>query len=193
MAFFTEILSGVRALFTWWFAVAPWERAVRVKWGKHSVLLGPGVHMRVPIRDRVYRQSVRLRSTETIGQNLTTADGNILTVSFVVEWSISDLLRVFRTITQPERTLVARVKALVAEHVARCPLAEATPLAIADGVTERMKQLDWGLGDLRVRVTEFISAARTYRLIQGGHSFTEMDYDTRWSDDMFTATARSLK
>lgn len=193
MAFFTEILSGVRALFTWWFAVAPWEQAVRVKWGKHSVLLGPGVHVRVPIRDRIYRQSMRLRSTETIGQNITTADGKILTISFVVEWAIDDLRRVLSTIIQPEKTLATRVKALMAEHVAQCSLADADPLALADAVTKQVNQLGWGLRELRVRVTEFISAAKTYRLLQGGNGFTELDFNTRWDDDMFAANARSLR
>ena len=193
MAFFTEILSSLRALFTWWFAVAPWERAVRLKWGKYEELLGPGIHMRVPIRDRIYRQSVRLRSTETIGQNLTTRDGKIVTLAFVIEWAIGDLLKIFTTITQPEKTVATRVKAVMADEVANRAVTDIDPLDLAKVVTDRMKELDWGLKDVQVRITEFIIAARTYRLIQGGHGFTELDFNVRWDDDMFTATARSMR
>ena len=193
MSFFTELLSGLRDIFTWWFAVTPWERAIRVKWGKHDELLGPGIHIRVPIRDRIYRQSVRLRSTESLGQNLTTQDGKILTIAFVVEWAISDLLLVFRKITQPEKTLVTRVKALVAEYVAGNPLADIQPLTLAAAVTQHVQALEWGLGSVQIRITEFIVTVRTYRLIQGGHGYTELDHNIRWDDDMFTANARSMR
>ena len=190
MAFFTEILGGLRAAFTWYFAVAPWERAVRVQWGKHDKLLGPGMHVRVPLRDRIYRQSVRLRSTEVLGQNITAADGRIVTLSFVVEWAIGDLLQVFRSVAHPERTLATRVKALVAEHIAARALDCITPLQLSNDITEQIRELGWGLCDVRVRITEFINAARTYRLLQGGHGYTEIDHDTKWSDDMFAAAKR---
>ena len=184
MSFFTELLDGLRAIFTWYFAVSPWERAIRVKWGKHDELLGPGLHLRVPIRDRIYRHSIRLRSTESLGQNLTTADHHILTIAFVIEWSIEDLLKIFTTITQPERTLITRVKALVADYVASNDLADIKPLRLGQEVTTKIPCSSWGLGDVKVSVTEFISTARTYRLIQGGHSFAELDHNVRWDVDL---------
>lgn len=193
MSFFTELLAGLRSLFTWYFAVAPWERAVRVRWGKHDELLQPGLHWRIPLRDRVYRQSVRLRSTETHGQNVTTKDGQLVTISCVVEWAIGDLLQVFRTITQPERTLATRVKALVAAHVNATPSNQLSPGQVSEAITTQFRAMDWGLTNVSVKVTEFVSIARTYRLIQGGHGYIELDHDMRWQDDMFTATARNLK
>ncbi|KKM85725.1 hypothetical protein LCGC14_1286190 [marine sediment metagenome] len=190
MAFFTEILGGLRALFTWYFAVAPWERAVRVKWGKHDQLLGPGLHWRVPVRDRVYRHSVRLRSTEVVGQNITTADGKVVTLAFVVEWGIGDLLQVFRSVAHPERTLATRVKALIAERIASRALEDVAPLKLSEDITAEIRGLNWGLCDVRVRITEFINAAKTYRLLQGGNGYTEIDHETNWNDDMFRANRR---
>ncbi len=165
MSFFTELVNGLRATFTWYFVVSPWERAIRVKWGKYDELLGPGCHLRVPVRDRVYRQSIRLRSTESLGQNLTTADDRVLTISFVVEWAIADLRMVFKSITQPEQTLARRVKALVAEYVTQHPLLEISPLKLGEAVTAEVGKLSWGLDNVRVSVTEFVSTARTYRFI----------------------------
>jgi len=114
-----------------------------------------------------------------------------VTIAFVVEWAIADLLQIFSTITQPERTIATRVKALVAEHVARHELVDIDPVALAEAITASVAKLPWGLSEVRVYITEFVSTAKTYRFIQGGHGYTEIDHQTHWDADLLTATGKN--
>jgi hypothetical protein len=54
-----QIIEALKGLLVWWVTVAPWERALRVRLGKRVTLLGPGVHLRIPVADRVFGDSGR--------------------------------------------------------------------------------------------------------------------------------------
>ena len=59
-----ELFAQLSNVLTWVVVVAPWEQALRIRWGKTATLLKGGVYLRIPFIDRIYRQSVRKRTSE---------------------------------------------------------------------------------------------------------------------------------
>ena len=72
METFTALLKQIGQIFRWWVIVAPWEQGLRVRAGKHVLLLKPGLHVRIPYIDQVFIQSSRLRIVHLAMQTVLT-------------------------------------------------------------------------------------------------------------------------
>jgi regulator of protease activity HflC (stomatin/prohibitin superfamily) len=159
LAFFRSVLTP----FTWWFVVAPWEQAIRVRCGKKSKKYGAGLFFKIPFVDRVYVVSVRLRLISDAGQTVMTLDGKPVSVSVAVQFSVRDVEQMFESVFNPEATIITRVQAAIAAVVSQTKLVDLTYDKISKGAVVSLP-LDWGLADLDVRVTNFASV-RTFRLM----------------------------
>lgn len=157
-------IFGMFRTFQCWITIAPWESALRVRFGRTAVPLGPGVHWRIPFTDRIFVQAVRLRPIFDTGQTVTTKDGKVLTISFVIYYAIGDMLRMYQTVSNPESMLIGRVQGLISRIVTSTHSADLRPKTIEDAVASDLPVDDWGLGDVRLEVTTF-AYVRTYRLI----------------------------
>lgn len=167
-----ELAEWLKNMLTWWVTVAPWEQAIRVRLGKHVRLLGPGVHLRIPVFDRIYRQSVRMRTSSLAAQTLATRDGKALTVSLVVGYRIADLLRLYETLHHAEGTILGVVMSAVGAFVVSRTSAECSPEALAAQVAPLCRLERYGLADISVTVVSF-AYVRTYRMITGeGHAWS---------------------
>ena len=78
---FQEMLKQFGRLFRWWIIVLPWDQAIRVRLGKHTRVLGPGVYWRIPYVDLVFQQSIRQRSARNDMQTLTTRDDRTISLA----------------------------------------------------------------------------------------------------------------
>src|SRR3990167_3994979 len=116
MTWLSQIFGFFR-VFQFWITIAPWEQALRVRFGKTAIPLGPGVHLRIPFTDRIFVQSCRVRPIFDTGQTITTKDGKVLTISVVVTYAITDILKLFQTVSNPEAMLLSEVQGLVAQIV----------------------------------------------------------------------------
>jgi len=147
----------------WWVVIAEWEQGIRVRLGKHSRVLVPGIHFRVPFLDRIYVQNTRLRTCSLTGLSCTTKDGKSLVVSAAYNFCVRDMLKFYNTMSNPE----IRMNAVVSSHIVRKVLE--TKLSDVN-IDMFLEGVDWsefeaaGLSDLSVTVTAF-SMARTYRLV----------------------------
>ena len=59
-----SFMEGVRQFLKalqMWVTIAPWEQGLRVRLGRRVKLLGAGVHLRLPVLDVLYIQTVRTR------------------------------------------------------------------------------------------------------------------------------------
>lgn len=171
MSSLREILAAVRSALTWWITVAPWEQAIRVRLGKRVSLLAAGVHLRIPVADRFYLQSVRSRVATLPAQTLTTQDGKALTVAVTVRYRIADLLKLYETLHHAEGTVANIVLGCVGEFVTGNNLSGCTPEALGREVAARANLAAYGLSDVAVTVMTFASV-RTFRFITGeGHAW----------------------
>jgi SPFH domain/Band 7 family protein len=170
-----QLLALVRNLLTWWVIIAPWEQAVRVRGGGRVALLGAGIHLRVPILDRVFQQSTRRRSSALPPQTLITRDGKPLTVAVMVGYQIDDLLLLYRTVHHAEGTIHAEIMGAIGQFVTSNDARSCAPPALAGAVAKLADLERFGLGAVTVTVTSF-AYVRTYRLITGeGHTWNHGD------------------
>ena len=166
-----QLLDALRNLLTWWVTVAPWEQAIRVRLGKRVSLLGAGVHLRIPIADRFYLQSVRTRVATLPAQTLVTKDGKALTVAVTVRYRIADLLRLYETLHHAEGTIANIVLGAVGEFVVGNDLVGCHPERLSPAVAKAADLSRYGLDDVGVTVQTFASV-RTFRFITGdGHAW----------------------
>lgn len=158
-----RLLAAFKKPLVWWVVIAEWEQGVRVRLGKRSAALAPGIHLRVPFLDRVYVQSVRLRTIEESGITVTTKDGQTVTLSYALSFSIIDILTFYRTMASPEQTLTARAAASLTTIVAQLAADDVQPEPVAQAVSLGDTGAV-GLSPVEVAITG-IAKCRTYRLL----------------------------
>ena len=168
MRWIGQILSSLAQPFKWWIVVAPWEGALRIRLGKVAGELGPGIHFRVPFLDRLYIQSLRLRTISDTGQTMTTQDGKVVTIAIGIEYGIANLLRVYEALANPEAVLMYRVQGIISDHVATTDAQLLSPHTIQEAVTGKLPVSEWGMDRLCLHVTSF-AFVRTYRLLMNDY------------------------
>ncbi len=168
MQWLSQILSSLAQPLKWWVVVAPWEGALRIRLGKVAGELGPGIHFRVPFLDRLYIQSLRLRTISDTGQTMTTRDGKVVTIAIGIEYGIANLLRVYEGLANPEAVLMYRVQGIIADHVNKVDGNLLSPQTIEDAVLENLPIGEWGMDRLRLHVTSF-AFVKTYRLLMNDY------------------------
>lgn len=179
-----ELFHAIGRMFAWFVSVAPWEQALRVRFGRHVRLLGPGFYVRFPFVDRVYRQSVRRRLSIIRPQTVTTKDGKAISLSGSVGYSVSDLRQLYNTLHDASDTIEAEVCAKVSDYVARHTLDECTPSVLEAHVRSTLDLERYGLDAKEFYISNF-AVVRTFRLITGEfHAWSRGDgIDTSAHDD----------
>lgn len=169
-----------------WFTVMPWERAIRVRFGKRVTRLEPGLHFRIPFADETYQQNVRLRVLNLPVQTVTNLLGQTVTLSGVVRWRVSDIGLLYDQLHSPEdwilNTALASLASVVfdAEQVlsqriggdAPAPAAESvriSPMGLSRMASARFQEANPSLMGLEVESISITDMARvrTYRIING--------------------------
>ena len=156
----SRIFQGVKA----WIIVQPWEKCVRVRLGKHTVLFGPGIHMRVPWIDEVFIVNTRLRISSVPAQTVTTADGKTVTVSGLVGFRISEPLVAMLTLQQPDTSCSALALTAISEAIAGNRLELLSPDAVEKFALSVLEKKVFGVAFDFVRVVDF-AVVRTYRIL----------------------------
>lgn len=164
MSTFWQLLAQFGRAFIWWVVVQPWEQGLRIRLGKRVVVLAPGLHMRIPYADAVYKQSVRLRLSAMQFQTLTTKDGHTLTAAATLAYCIRDVRKLYDTIHHAEDTIRNMAAGAIASFVHEHPRAEVTPGTLATAATHALDLEQYGIGCAQVRIVDF-AYVKTYRLI----------------------------
>jgi hypothetical protein len=147
-----------------WVIVNPWERAIRVRLGRWRLLLGPGLHLKLPIADAIFSQSVRRRICSLRTQTLTTDDGKTATLGACLGYEITNLDRLYDTLHHAEDTLENLALAAFAREVRGRRADACDAAAIEAAVQARLDFARFGVGAVEVYLTDF-AFVRTYRLI----------------------------
>lgn len=178
-----ELITRLTRILVWWAVVNPWERALRVRLGKHVVKLGPGVHLKIPFVDAVFKQSVRRRLANLPLQTLTTRDGKTLSLSGVVGYAVADLDQLYATLQHAEDTIINLALAAIADFVHTHDTADCQPADVATEAVATMSLEKYGLGEVSIHLTDFVYA-KAYRLLS----------DTQWGkhgDSLQTTTCEA--
>lgn len=165
MNVFTEIFKWFTELFKWWFVVLPWEQGLRVRLGKHPVILGPGIHLKVPLYHTAYKQTTRMRMLRLSMQTVTTRDKVTLSIVCSMGYTIKDVLMLYKKLHHPEGTLANIIQSRVAEFVAVNYMKDCTPVMVEEFICENVDIAQYGLGNGYFKVTNY-AAVKTIRLLQ---------------------------
>lgn len=174
-----EFIQRFFQLFVWWTAIQPWESAIRVRLGKKRSRLAPGLHLKIPYVDLIYRNTTRCHYYCFGPITVTTADGHTLTLGGILGVSITDLDRLYDTLQHVDDAMKAMGAAAVAEFVQQHPLSLVGPAQIA--VACRPDLSPFGLSVVHFAITTY-ARVRTYRLIQ--------DYGDNFGSSMNTTEPR---
>ena len=159
-AWLTDLFKGMRP----WLVVLPWERAVRIRLGKHTTLLGSGWHLRIPFLDEVRTVNNRLRLASFPSLTVTSKDGKTITASGLIGFRIQDPLRAMLALQQPEATLGGLVMGEIARYLSERMLAEASAQGAAEVALKALDGQAPGIAIEFVRLVDFASV-KTFRLL----------------------------
>lgn len=163
-------------LFKWWVIISPWEQSVRVRLGRHAKLMGPGVHLAIPIVDRFYIQSIRHRVINLQNRTVTTADGKTIVIGAQLGYEVCDVMRLYQTLHDARATLENRAAGAIAEYVASHTLEECSPLRVASAAADMLGFEEYGIGNVDLQVDDYVVVPRTLRLVTGmGERYTNSD------------------
>lgn len=167
----SQFLQGLSQPFKWWVVVAPWEQGVRVRLGRTACLLKSGPHFRIPWLDRVYVQSVRTRALTESNITLTSRDGKTVVLSYCAAFYITDMLRLYQMLSNPETIISASVSGTVAEVIPNLNSSELSAAVVSDLVNKRFREKNWagwGIGVPIFTITSF-ALVRTYRILSNDY------------------------
>jgi regulator of protease activity HflC (stomatin/prohibitin superfamily) len=151
-----------------WQIVLPWERAVRVRFGRNPILWESGFHWRIPYFDEIRVANTRLRIACVPAQTITTRDGRTVTVDVSLAFRIRDPLVAMMRLQKPEDSVAGFAQIAVARFVKGRSYAEISLEDLEAAVmAEAVLLAGDGLAFEYVRVVEF-ALIRTIRLIQDG-------------------------
>jgi len=175
----SQLVTAFSKPLKWWVTIAPWERGLRVRLGKTAVVLEPGIRLRIPLLDRIFVQSVRLRTIVETGLTATTRDGHALTYTMALSFCIADIRMLYDAAATPEASIRAMACQLAARFVVRADRKDLSPAGLAADVTDAMagQAEALGLGGCTVAIMSFTFARalrilmNDYRDVTGLHNF----------------------
>lgn len=161
------VLQSLTKPFKWWVVIAEWEQGVRVRLGKNTTHLMPGIHLRIPWLDRVYVQSARLRTITVTGITCRTQDGKTAIISLATHFTVANMLQLYQRLSSPETTLEAMAIEQVISYVEQRSSGEIKANEISSSLSVDLE--DCGLSDVSFAVTSF-TCCRAFRLISNDYS-----------------------
>ena len=152
-----------------WVIVQPWQQGVRVRLGRWRKTLGAGVHLKLPIADAVFVQSIRRRIAPLYTQTVTTKDGKTTSFTASVAYAITDVGKLYDTLHHAEDSIKHLAMAALARDIRSRTLNECNQLTIETVVARDLDLGQYGLSDARVYLLSF-ATVKTYRLINDSGS-----------------------
>ncbi len=150
-----------------WVIIQPWQQGLRVRLGKTTKQLSPGIYFKIPYFDSVYVQEDRLRMVVLPIQTLSSKDNHTLTLNSSIGYSITSIQQLYQTLYHPETTIGYMAMSIISEFIFTNNLAGITPQKIEEVVLAKLKGEDYGIRFGSFKLTTF-AIVRTYRLIQDG-------------------------
>lgn len=159
------LIDYLLSIVKFWVVVQPWERGIRVRFGKNQRLLRGGIHFRVPFLDTIYIQCVRLRVIALPMQTLTSQDLKTVTLNGCIGYEITDIEKLYNNMLYPEQTISNMVMGSIADYIYSNDIVNTSPEQIEISAMKKLDLDKYGLNVKYFKLTSF-AVVRTYRLIQ---------------------------
>lgn len=177
------VLRAMSKPLKWWIVIAEWEQGLRVRLGKHSDRLTPGVHLRIPWLDRIYVQSDRLRTMTSSGITGRSKDGKTIVFELAMHFSVANIKTLYMSLDDPEQTIRSYAHEMALEFIESANAADITASSLTQAVKFCATQISsWGLSDMSFTVTS-LTTVRAYRLIsnayQTGTGMSDLEHGER--------------
>lgn len=172
-----EIVSRFANLFIWWTIVSPWESGIRVRLGSRVTKIGPGIHLRIPYFDAIFKQTVRRRITIVQLQTLSTQDRKTVTVCATVGYAIADIALLYNTLHHADETIRNMVAGAIARTIQSMTSDECLPQDVERQVNAVVDLSGFGLAGTEIRLVDF-AFVRTFRFLQDQRWGSVGDLDT---------------
>lgn len=147
------ILSGMSVL-------AEYERAAVLRLGRYKGMLGPGVVVRDPILDRIYKFDLRIQTMDIPQQEVLTKDNVSIKIDTVIVYRIYDPGRVFITLRNIEQVLYQYGQAIMRDVIGVHELDEVIQKReeLAKVIQQEVDKLvgEWGVKIIRVALQRII-------------------------------------
>src|SRR5690348_2417141 len=127
MNYLNEIFSHLFKLLQWWVVIMPWEKAVRVRFGKKVKILSSGIYLNIPLFDAVYVHTIRSRVLQMPPQTISTKDNKSLIITCSASYLIDDVFKLHNGLNQPEMTITNAILSYVCEKVSHIESSSITP------------------------------------------------------------------
>lgn len=166
MHWLANIINAFSKPLKWWVVIAPWEKGLRVRFGKTVKELNPGPHFRIPFLDRIYVQPSRLRYAAYSGHTISSKDEKVFSIGIAVRYRIENLKQLYLTIADPEATIYLAAISAISDYICSSHSDQVTPKSISEIADNAVKEVGKGMEDLKVSVVNF-SKVKCYRFITG--------------------------
>ena len=178
MESFFNALEKIVNLFKWWVVILPWEQGIRITFGSKMNLIGPGVHVAIPVVHSIFKQSSRMRRLDVNTQTLTTSDGKCIVLGAALQYAIVDIVKLYNGLHNPDSTLAVAAQERVANFITTHPAEECTVDSICERVSAELDFSNYGLGGVKICIVDF-AFIRAYRvLMDQRYSNSALDVDT---------------
>lgn len=152
LVFLLMVVIGVLA--GSFYIVKQWEQVAILRFGKIIKIMGPGLHMKVPIMDSIRRLDLRTQTVDLLGQSAITKDNISVGIDTVAFIRIEDAERVILQIVNYADAVSKYAQTAIRNIIGRYNLDDLLESReeIADTLKEEIDKLskDWGIDVTRV-------------------------------------------
>ena len=159
-----KFIDQLKEFLTWWVILTPWEKGIRVRFGKNVKLLDSGIYFKIPVFDQVYKQTIRTRNISNSIQTVSTNDGTAISIGLIIQYSINDIFKLYNTLYHPEFTIQNMILSKISKHITQNALKDCNPNTL-NGVIKDLDLSQYGIVLEDVGVSTY-AVVKTYRLIQ---------------------------
>lgn len=164
MELIQKFIEQIKMLITWWIIVTPWEKGIIVRFGKKVKSLSAGIHFKIPMFDKVYIQTVRSRNVASPIQTVTTKDGTVISISLIIQYSVSDIYKLYNTLYHPEMTIQNMVMGCASDYISKEEFKNCSVEKIMNNI-KLVSLIDFGVQLEQVSIATY-AVVKTFRLIQ---------------------------
>ena len=138
--------------------IDPWEEGFRVRLGKHTKVLKPGVHVSLPWIDTVTAIDVKRQAVNLPNQNIWTLDRKAVTISGAVEYAVTDTAKVFLDVQDLDESLIEVTQGLIADYVVSVDEENLHPTTMAEEMLPLLHKEgeEWGVDITRIYISDLV-------------------------------------
>ena len=141
-----------------------WEKGLHLRMGKFHDIKDPGLHVKIPFIDSVWKQTVVTQSLDLRPQSITSADYKNIVVKAIVRYNINDAFLFLTKLAHPTDVLIDTTGAMIREIIEERNWDDLVD--VEDELTEKIgkKVSEWGIHIEKVTLTD-LAEIQSIRII----------------------------